>query len=337
MSSGAPEHQRRATIRDVAARAGVSKSLVSLVYVSPDSVSQARRQLVLNAAEELGYRPNQAARSLAASDGGFIAILVADLHNPVLADLVDAARAAFAEQGQVALATTAATLRGNDPVGQFDRSALELFADLRPSGLLVVGSTPHADRLTRLAPDRPVVLASTIAPELPDARTVRGDDWQGLHLLVQHLVELGHEEIHHIAGPGDMVSDVRAAAYESAMTTHGLRSRVRIEPADYAERPGRTAAEALLRSEHPPSAIVATNDLAAVGALAAGRALGHRVAVTGYDGTFVAGFDQIDLTTIDPNNVEIGRTAARQFQASDGPREILIEPRLIVRGSTFRA
>lgn len=334
MPANTPREGRRPTIRDVAARAGVSKSLVSLVYASPQSVSEARRQLVLSAAEELGFRPNQAARSLAAADGGFIGILVADMHNPVLADLVDAARIAFAEQGQVALATTAAVPRGEDGDDRYDHPALELFGDLRPSGLLIVGSTPHADRLLQLAPGRPVVLASTIAPELPRAHTVRGHDWRGIHLLIQHLLELGHREIHHIAGPGDALSDLRAEAYRAAMTQAGLGSRIRVEPADYAVDPGRSAARALLEGPNPPTAIVATNDLAAVGALAAVRSTGRRVAVTGYDGTFVAGLDQIDLTTIDPNNAEIGRIAARLFTRPGGARETLIEPRLVVRGST---
>lgn len=334
MPANTPSERRRPTIRDVAARAGVSKSLVSLVYASPHNVSEVRRQLVLSAAEELGFRPNQAARSLAAADGGFVGILVADMHNPVLADLVDAARASFAEQGLVALATTAAVLKGERTGDEYDHHALELFGDLRPSGLLIVGSTPHADRLLRLAPGRPIVLASTIAPEIPQAHTVRGNDWRGIHLLIQHLLELGHREIHHIAGPGDALSHLRADAYRSAMTQAGLASRIRVEAADYAEAPGRAAAQTLLDGPNPPTAIVATNDLAAVGALAAVHRMGRRVAVTGYDGTFVAGLDQIDLTTIDPNNAEIGRTAARLFTKPTSPREILIEPRLIVRGST---
>lgn len=337
MPANRPSERRRPTIRDVAARAGVSKSLVSLVYASPESVSDTRRRLVLSAAEELGFRPNQAARSLAASDGGFIGILVADMHNPVLADLVDAARVSFAEQGQVALATTAAAVRiGEDATSQYDHPALELFGDLRPSGLLIVGSTPHADRLLRLAPGRPVVLASTIAPEIPEAHTVRGNDWRGVQLLVQHLLELGHQEIHHISGPGDALSDLRADAYRFAMTQAGLGSRIRVEKADYAVAPGRAAAQALLDGPNAPTAIVATNDLAAVGALAAVQQANRRIAVTGYDASFVAGLDQIDLTTIDPNNAEIGRTAARLFTKRTEPREILIEPRLIVRGSTTR-
>lgn len=308
--------------------------MVSLVYATPESVSDIRRHAVLVAAEQLGYRPNQAARSLAATDGGFIGILISDMHNPALADLVNAARVALADQGEVSLATTAAMSRGEEPGQGLDRRVLGLFGDLRPSGLLVVGSTPHADRLRSLAPGRPVVLASTIAPELPEARTVRGDDWRGVQMLVQHLVEQGHEDIAHICGPGDAVSQLRAEAYGSAMTVAGLGSRTRVVSADYAEPAGRAAAESLLGESEPPTAIVGTNDLAAVGALAAARTLGQRTAVTGYDDTFVAGFDQIDLTTIDPGNAEIGRTVARLFTSPDDRREVLIEPRLVIRGST---
>ena len=87
-----PTTTKRPTIRDVAAEAGVSKSLVSLVYSSPNSVSEKRKEKILEAAEKLGYAPNFLARSLAADSGTFVAILVADLHNPLFAEIADQVR-----------------------------------------------------------------------------------------------------------------------------------------------------------------------------------------------------------------------------------------------------
>ena len=90
---------KRPTIRDVAAKAGVSKSLVSLVYSAPQTVSEYRKQLVMKAADELGFSPNFLARSLAAETGTFIGILVADLHNPLFAQIVDQVRSALEAKG----------------------------------------------------------------------------------------------------------------------------------------------------------------------------------------------------------------------------------------------
>ena len=97
--------EKRPTLRDVASAASVSKSLVSLVYANPDAVSDARRERVLAAADELGYRPNLVARSLRSTGGNLVLILVADLHNPLFADIIDAAREELSRAGQVSLLT----------------------------------------------------------------------------------------------------------------------------------------------------------------------------------------------------------------------------------------
>lgn len=326
---------RRPTIRDVAAAAGVSKSLVSLVFAAPSSVSDVRRERVLAAAEALGFRPNQAARSLAATHGGFVGVLVADLHNPVFADLVDAARTVFAEEGVVTLVTTVSpgpAAQQTDP----DRLGLDLFGDLRPTGLLIAGSVPDMSRLRNLATGRPVVVASAIAPELPEARTVRGDDRRGVELLVRHLAGLGHRDIAHVGGAGGAIARLRAEAYRTAMVEQGLGEFVRVASSDYSEPGGRAAAGELLGQRTPPTAILAVNDLAGIGALAAVQAAAAPVAVTGYDATFLAALDQIDLTTVDPDSAAIGREAARLLLAEDGPAEVLIPPRLIPRSSSRR-
>lgn len=326
---------RRATIRDVAALAGVSKSLVSLVFASPDSVGTKRRLRVLEAAEALGFRPNQAARSLASVTGGFFGVLVADLHNPVFADLLDAARLTLAERGGTALVTTA-SLPGGDGRGRLDVGGLQLFGDLRPNGLLVVGSVPDMGRISLIAPGRPIVLASSIAAGLDTAMTVRGDDETGIGLLVDHLVGLGHREIAHVGGHGGSVAELRATAYRDAMRRVGLGDRIRVERSGFTERDGREASQRLLRSASPPSAIVAVNDLAAIGAIEAAVAESATVAVTGYDNTFLAALGPISLTTVDPDSRKIGRLAAGLL-LDPGARETLVPPRLVVRASTLGA
>ena len=311
----------------------MSKSLVSLVFADPAAVSDERRRRVLAAAEELGFRPNQAARSLAAATGGFVGIVVADLRNPVFADIVDAARAALLDRGAVALVTTVAHPR-EAAFGPTRSRGPDLFGDLRPSGLLLAGSVPDAPLVAGSAPGRPLVLASAVADGLPGASTVRSDDVAGMRLLVDHLVRRGHRDIAHVGGKGGPEARLRAAAYVRAMQAHGLGARTRVVACDYSPGSGRAATERLLADPAPPTAITAVNDLAAAGAVSALHDAGRRMAVTGYDGTFLGELSPLSLTTIDPHGDRIGASAARLLLAAGPPTEVLVPPTLVVRGST---
>lgn len=335
------ETVKRPTIRDVAALAGVSKSLVSLVYANPAAVSDERRVRVLAAGDELGYRPNLVARSLAGTNGNFVAILVADLHNPLFAEIVEAARGELARAGEISLMTSA-VLTPREGAPELDKRLLGLFHDLRPRGILVVGSVPDMAEVGRFSPGCPIVVASAIPDGLPQAPSVRGDDVEGMRLLVDHLTSLGHRRIAHIGGAGGAVARAREEAFVAAMKARGLGGELQLASADYSEAAGGRATAELLRLSEPPTAITAVNDLAAIGAMGAVDDLtgdGPRaVALTGYDNTFVSSLREISLTTVDPDNDAIGRSAARTLanalQGDNGSAEALAPPRLIVRRSS---
>ncbi|WP_146080789.1 LacI family DNA-binding transcriptional regulator [Pseudoclavibacter sp. RFBB5] len=331
---------KRPTIRDVAAVAGVSKSLVSLVYSDPEKVSEARKGRVLAAAEELGFRPNLLARSLATNMSDFIGILVADPVNPFFAEIIDAASLEFDRAGRRGLMTTA-VLPKSGTVRRLNEGTIATLSDLRPRSVLIAGSLPDVTSLGSLAEDRPVVVASGLAEGLPNAGSVRTDDRKGLALLVEHLTGLGHSDIAHLGGV-TAVGRSRAEAYEEAMTTHGLARHVHVQDSDFTELGGYVAATSLLSRGTPPTAIIAANDLAALGVQ---RALDERgltpedVALTGYDNSFLASIAGVSLTSVDPHNGVIGREAARWLiEAEAGndslPHELLIEPRLVVRRSS---
>ncbi|MCI9887405.1 LacI family DNA-binding transcriptional regulator [Micrococcales bacterium 31B] len=347
--------RKRPTIRDVAARAGVSKSLVSLHFAG-GGVSPERRERIVAAAAELGFRPNLTARTLSAADGGFTAILTADLANSVFAEIVDAARAELARHGSPALLTSA-MLPDASGVPTLDEHALAIFGDLRPRSLLVVGSIPDLAALTRLVPRTPLVVASGIGEQVSVAATVRTDDAAGMRLVVDHLVAQGHRRIAHIGGRGGVVATRRESAYRDAMRAHGLEAEIRVAASDFTELGGYAAARTLLfatgassgsgaptpGAPHPPTAIAAVNDLAALGAQAAWADVGPRDstpwAVTGYDDSALAKLRQVDLTSVNPFSAEIGREAARCVVAveageSPSPSERLVAPQLVVRGSS---
>lgn len=333
---------RRPTIRDVAATAGVSKSLVSLVFSDPDRVSPARRQLVLDVADQLQFRPNWAARSLAAEHGQFIGILVADLHYPAVADIVAAAREQFDKAGVFPLLTSAA-IPGTGQPPELDRRIVDALGDLRARSLLVVGEMPDMSALERIAADIPLVVASAVPGRLPIACTVRTDDDQGMALAVGLLAQLGHTRITHVGGLGGMLAAGRASSYRAAMSERGLQEFVAVEESDGSQQSGYEATLRLLTSGRPPTAICAGTDLAAIGAMSAAADLGLRVpedlSVIGYDNTPFAALRQIALTSIDPGNSAIGSKAATWLlrEIAGQPRRpelYLVDPTLVVRSST---
>ncbi|MGJ0205017.1 LacI family transcriptional regulator [Leucobacter sp. gxy201] len=337
------------TIRDVALAAGVSKSTVSFVYSNPGRVGEANRALVLETAARLGFRPNWAARTINSGDGGFTGILMADLHSPPFARLVDCARSELRAIERIALMTSAnpvgAVGRGAERRAGMDRETLGFFGDLRPRSLLVVGSLADMSSLAPLVEGVPSVLAGGISTELPFAATVRTDHDAGMRLLVEHLQERGHRRIAHAGGLGGAVAVARAAAYAEAMTRAGLSTQIRVEPADFTEASGYLAAQRLMEEPEPPTAITTVTDLTAVGALAA---VSDRpgVAVTGYGDTDIAAYHMTQLTTVRAHNGEIGRVAVDELLRAErrhvggqdgendspaGHREVLIPPSLTVR------
>ena len=218
---------RRPTIHDVAERAGVSKSLVSLVMRGEPFVREDKRRRVQRAAEELGYRTNWAARSLSAVRSGAVGVLVADLRNPWSMDVVEAASQVLEEAGLTTLLTSAVLPSSTDGERRLDAGVIGALKDLRVDGLLVVGSVPDRARLADLVGDLPAVVVGARAEGLARADVVRSDDAAGMGLVVDHLVERGHRRIAHLGGAGGAVADERAAGYRSTMTRHDSRSKKR--------------------------------------------------------------------------------------------------------------
>jgi DNA-binding LacI/PurR family transcriptional regulator len=340
--SGGAAPLRRPTIRDVAERAGVSKSLVSLVMRGEPMVRDDKRRRVLQAAEELGYRPNSAARSLSAARSRTVGVLIADLSNPLLVDIVGNARQTLDDAGLSTLLTGVAPASGTRPHARIDTSAIDALMDLGVEGMLIVGSVPDRATLTTAVGDLPVVVAAAQAEGM-HVDEVRNDDQLGMRLVVDHLVTHGHRRIAHLGGLGGAVAADRLSGYRAAMHHHHLDDQTRTAEAGFTEDSGYRATAALLRRERPVTAIVAVNDLAAIGALCAvadaGLSVPADIAVTGYDDTFVAAIPQVSLTSVNPDSAGIGEHAARCLieriaDPSRAPEHHLLAPRLVTRSSS---
>lgn len=332
MAGGVP------TIRSVAERAGVSKSLVSLVMRGSPQVSEARRMAVLEAATELGYRTNALARSLGQRRTQSIGVVVSDLANPVFLDMLGG----FEEVSE------AAGLRIVLGGGRRDAARvarlIDTFVELRVEAISIFGTVPGLRRDALPVAACPVVLVSS--PDLRARRVdvVDDDDVRGAVLAVEHLISLGHRRIAHIAGPPGGVARSRRAGYEDAMRRARRGRWIRVENGDFTEETGYRAGLRLLR--HPgrrPQAIFGCDDMAAVGVLTAADELGipvpGRLSVVGYDDTTLARIGHVSLTSVDPNGREIGRRAAafaveRIERPGRRARRRLVTPSLVVRGTT---
>jgi DNA-binding LacI/PurR family transcriptional regulator len=323
-----PGGARPPTIRSVAARAGVSKSLVSLVLQGSPQVSEPRRQAVLRAMQELGYRPDPMARSLAERRTRTVGVVVEDLRNPWFIDVLDGLRPVLHAQGLRLLITESRT----------EPEAVQALQNLRVEGFVLVGTLSPALAPTTLG--TPTVVAGSREPTPPRVDVVANDDTLGVQLAVRHLLELGHRRIAHIVGDG-RVGELRRGAYADELSAAGCA------PVSAAggmtERGGYEAAGQLLRVPDPPTALLAANDLSAIGALAAAGELGLRVprdlSLMGYDDTSLARLRHVSLTTVDNVSAAVGGEAActllrRMSEPDAAATTTLLPPRVVVRDST---
>ncbi|MGI5379753.1 LacI family DNA-binding transcriptional regulator [Streptomyces sp. CA-251387] len=327
---------RPPTIRDVADRAGVSKSLVSLVLRGSDQVRPEKRDAVLRAVRELGYRPNAAARSLSEQRTRTVGVLLNDLRNPWFVDMLDGLNSLLHDNGLHMLLADARLNRrtGQDPAGPL--------LDLRVDGLVVVGTLPDPAALEAVAARIPVVVAGAREPVPSGVDVVAGDDERGARLVAEHLIGLGHRRIAHIAGYG-AVGELRRRSFEATMREHGLAGEAVVEPSDMTEEGGYRTTVRLLSRPERPTAVFAVNDIAAIGALSAAEELGLRVprdlSVAGYDNTSIARLRHVWLTTVDNTSHEVGRRAARcltdRLAGAGGEGGVqLAVPALEIRGTT---
>ena len=322
----------RARLADVAASAGVSMATVSLVLRDLPGPSEQTRAAVHTAAAELGYRPDRSASALARKRSHLLGVVL-DVSHPFHGDLVDALDAAVAGRG-LDLVLSATTSRRDE------RAAVETLLDSRCAGVLLLGSTQRGAALDELADLVPTVVVGRSGSAR--ARGVWADDGVGLRLAVDHLVSLGHEQITWVDGGRGPISTARRRGYRAAMATHGLMDLVGIVPAGSTEASGVPAGERVLASGSRPTALVTYNDRCAVGIrevlLRAGIDVPGDVSLVGYDDSPLARLATVDLTSVSQDPAAIATQSiavmARLLDGDPDVRDVVVEPRLVVRGST---
>ncbi len=325
----------RPTIRDVAARAGVSKSLVSLVLRDAPHVSAAKRAAVRAAIDELGYRPNAVARSLVSARTGLVGVVISDHHNPFFADVIDGIEAAAGEAGFTALHSS-----GGHSAGK-EAAAVEKLLELRADGIILAGSHLDARHIATASRTVPVVLL-TRTSRSPTVDTVVTDDSAGAALAVEHLASLGHRAIAHIDAGRSPGGPARRRGYERAMAKAGLAEHVRVVRGAFTEEAGAVGIRELLARGPRPTAVFACNDLAALGALSeldrAGVDVPGDMSLIGFDNSSLASLGLAGLTTIDQPRYEMGqlgiRLLAERIDGRTEPRRVELDAHLVFRATS---
>lgn len=305
----------RATIRDVAARAGVSTATVSRVLAGIGIPRPETAAAVMSAVGELHYRPSGVARSLRMRRTRTFGLIVTDIQNPFFPELVQAADVAARAIGYSILLGSAA----HDE--QRALHYLDLMVDRRVDGMIIASSeVSKASWASLAASPVPIVIVNAESPDRT-VSLVTSDNEGGAHLATQHLLDLGHRKIAYIRGAETFTADVpRLTGFRAACRAAGVPASDSPElRGDGQFAGGELATADLLRDGPAVTAIACYNDVTAIGALRALRAAGVRVpadvSVIGCDDIAAASWVVPALTTVAQQKAEMGRIAVERLAA----------------------
>ncbi|MFK4069796.1 LacI family DNA-binding transcriptional regulator [Streptomyces sp. NPDC029674] len=337
---GRPPREPRSgqpTLRDVAERAGVSAMTASRVLRDDPQVLPATRERVRAAAADLGYRPNEVARSLRLGRGtGLVGLVITNLANPFYSRLALGVDSVVAEHGLK-------TVIGN--TGQDPDIERALVADLlarRVDGIIAVPACADQRHLAAAAADGvPVVLASR-PPEGFAADCVLVDDFGGARDATARLLARGHRRIGFLGSPPAVHTGTeRLRGYAAALASADLTVDTRLVRQGQTEPHEATRAAAeLLALPDPPTALFCSNNRNTIGAFRALQAGGGtQVALAGFDDFELADALGLPLTLVAYDSDEVGRAAGRLLAdrlhgaAAAPPRQIVVPTSLVEYGT----
>jgi DNA-binding LacI/PurR family transcriptional regulator len=324
------------TIADVARVAGVSVPTVSRVLTGNIPVGPKRRERVQKAIEELGYRPNAAARALVSGRRSMIAILAANTSRYGYARTVEGVEEAARAAGYMVVITVVETAEADDV-----NTAVDMVLSHAVAGVIVLDfDEPGHAALTALPSNIPVAVAAASPSKsitLPRAYLA---DQRGARQATEYLLSLGHETVHHIALPSSGRRGGRTAGWAAALKAAGIQPPEALtttwNPLDAYELAKQLAADPGV------TAVLAGNDEVALAVLRAmteqGRRVPDDVSLIGFNDQPIASLISPALTTVAQDFAELGRQSfsllERAITGSDGRGTVSVPAKLVIREST---
>lgn len=334
--------QETVTLREVARQAGVHPGTASRALnkateplVKPETVERVKA-----AATILGYKPNYLARSFKTSRTFSVGVVIPDINNPLFPPIVRGVEDRLATAGYVALLGNTE----NDP--EREERILDGMLGRRIDGLVLATARRHDPRLVELGRRGIALVLANRVVEDNALSSVSVDDRVGMRLVVEHLTSLGHVRVAHLAGPQSLSTGYgRYRGFVAGMSGEGRRADEALVSfaSSFSIDEGLRCATELLSQTPPPTAIVAGNDMLALGCYTAAERLGLRcpddISIVGFnDMPFI---DRLSppLTTVHVPHYELGAHAAdllleRMTQPGTPLKIVLLAPTLVVRGST---
>ncbi|MHB8815478.1 MAG: LacI family DNA-binding transcriptional regulator [Steroidobacteraceae bacterium] len=330
----------RVTARDVAERAGVDTSTVSRA-LNPETrhlISDKAVLRVIDAAKALGYRKNKMASALTHGRSQVIGVMLPDIENSVFPPIIRGLEERLTVDGYGVLIANAAGAPADH------ERVLEQMFEHQVDGL-VVATARRDDQVVRrcILEHMPVVLVNR-SDDHPQAPEVVNDDHYSMQLAVSHLVALGHKKIAHVAGPSQISTGfARLQGFQAAAQKHNVSANRVVECTEFTRNAGRVACAELLKRYRDTTAIVAANDLVALGCYdlltADGLSCPRDISIVGHNDIPLVDMINPPLTTLRIQHREMGRRAAqllleRLASPEAKPIRVTLSPELIVRSST---
>lgn len=337
-------HRPVTSLRDVARSAGVSVSTASRVLSgSSHPVSAAARSRVLDAADRLGFEPNRLARALATARSQTIGVMVHDVSDPYFSEIIRGLEDVAGSRDH------ALFVASSDRDAAKEISLIRAFMSHRVDAIVLVASgltaPDYVEALGALL-ERYEALGGVVVAMSDNsypAPRVAIDNRAAMRSVVDHLVGLGHREVGYVSGPPELaVSEVRYDGYRQAMEAAGIHLDPKMAECGWFSMEGGAEATGRLIEAGAPTAIVAANDMMAIGAmrrlLDRGRDVPAEVSVAGVDDIEFAAYASVPLTTVRIPLIELGRRGAGLvFDLLEGKPESparSVDHRLVIRAST---
>lgn len=301
------------TLTELAQKAGVSIATVSRALNDSDHpMAEETRKRILALAQELGYQPNQIARSLRTSATKTIGILVENIRSPFIAPIIRGIQDTLKPEGYLSLTVN------TDLDEKIEMDALRVLNNRQIDGIIFVATWHRDTSILEEMTQKPYVFVHRHFNSY-SKNSVLADDKYGARIAVSHLANLGHRRIAYISGPADWDASIfRLQGYREVLTELGLPyTEQMVLESSWEVEDGYHAVQQLLALPEPPTAVFAGNDAIAVGAIQGTQDMGLRVpqdlAVVGYDGREFSSFFRPSITTVYLPCYEMGQKSAEML------------------------